>query len=555
MKKCLFAILFIVSFSSINYLYASDKNDKSIQRNVDVYELRKSNVGSIEYYSTNYGLINLNVRANSGGLFWPRGSGNQYGFAGGIWFAAKKKGPGTDTLRKYVAIGYNPNNGRSWFVPGQIDDGDTLIPNLKRLYRLYFSTDYDRDGQAKDPADGPAWPLWWVDSVNKYLQWTICAVNYESDSTKRNLLHHPLGTYNHGDEEVFASYKDTDLRRYDGGAEKRKKMGYPLGLQFNQYIRTWREDSSMMITYLITNKSKDTLRDCYFGSIHDIDIYNINDSPSGSSNDRFNFYSKKDDAIMFSFTNSIAYAWTETTMGEAGKHFGYTAISFLETPGLDENGYALDDTHVTLPDKQLWMSSCRFWNVANDIIGDKARYDFISSKRFDKDIGAGDKRIMINSGPFDFLPGTTVRFSVLITFAMPCKGGEADGTIEDINCEESGLIAQVRERVARHYFKLFHTAVENNNNDNDNDNDVHISPNPATNYVDIRTKDVMLSEAKHPFHSVKIYDVLGNVVLSSLANFVGTPSEGGHIKLDVSRLTAGVYFVKIDNKMYKFVKM
>jgi hypothetical protein len=75
-----------------------------------------------------------------------------------------------------------------------------------------------------------------------------------------------------------------------------------------------------------------------------------------------------------------------------------------------------------------------------------------------------------------------------------------------------------------------------------------ISPNPATDYI-----DVMLSGVKHPVLSVKVYNLLGNVV-------VDTPPgplliEGEKIRLDVSGLAAGVYFVRVGGRMYKFVKM
>jgi len=77
-----------------------------------------------------------------------------------------------------------------------------------------------------------------------------------------------------------------------------------------------------------------------------------------------------------------------------------------------------------------------------------------------------------------------------------------------------------------------------------------LTPNPAGDYIDIAVAgNRTLKDA------VRVYDVLGNTVLSSPACSAGTPSEGGHIRLDVSGLAAGVYFVKIDNKMYKFVKM
>jgi cysteinyl-tRNA synthetase len=74
-----------------------------------------------------------------------------------------------------------------------------------------------------------------------------------------------------------------------------------------------------------------------------------------------------------------------------------------------------------------------------------------------------------------------------------------------------------------------------------------ITPNPATDYI-----DVMLSEVKNPFFSGKIYDVLGNVV-----NTPPNPLliDGDKIRLDVSGLVAGVYFVRVCGKMYKFVKM
>ena len=82
-----------------------------------------------------------------------------------------------------------------------------------------------------------------------------------------------------------------------------------------------------------------------------------------------------------------------------------------------------------------------------------------------------------------------------------------------------------------------------------NSNDV-ITPNPAGDYIDIAVAgNRILKDA------VKVYDVLGNVVLSSPACSAGTPSEGGHIRVDVSGLAAGVYFIRVGGKMYKFVKM
>jgi hypothetical protein len=76
---------------------------------------------------------------------------------------------------------------------------------------------------------------------------------------------------------------------------------------------------------------------------------------------------------------------------------------------------------------------------------------------------------------------------------------------------------------------------------------ISITPNPATDYI-----DVMLSEAKEPFLSVKVYDILGVCVLT---HPLAPSREGETIRIDVSGLAAGVYFVRVGGRMYKFVKM
>ncbi len=78
----------------------------------------------------------------------------------------------------------------------------------------------------------------------------------------------------------------------------------------------------------------------------------------------------------------------------------------------------------------------------------------------------------------------------------------------------------------------------------------YITPNPAIDYIEI--KNVMLNEAKEPVHSVKIYDVLGVCVLT---HPLAPSREGESVRLDVLGLAAGVYFIRVGDKMYKFVKM
>ncbi len=82
-----------------------------------------------------------------------------------------------------------------------------------------------------------------------------------------------------------------------------------------------------------------------------------------------------------------------------------------------------------------------------------------------------------------------------------------------------------------------------------------ITPNPAGDYIEIQ--DVIPAEAGFDrtvklISRVNVYDVLGNVVLTHPP----APSrEGERIRLDVSGLAAGVYFVRVGGRRYKFVKM
>jgi C-terminal processing protease CtpA/Prc len=66
---------------------------------------------------------------------------------------------------------------------------------------------------------------------------------------------------------------------------------------------------------------------------------------------------------------------------------------------------------------------------------------------------------------------------------------------------------------------------------------IEVSPNPASDFIDIRLGEVILSETK----DLKIYNTLGECVLSPLAF-----GEGPGVRLDISSLRTGAYFVSIN---------
>jgi len=78
------------------------------------------------------------------------------------------------------------------------------------------------------------------------------------------------------------------------------------------------------------------------------------------------------------------------------------------------------------------------------------------------------------------------------------------------------------------------------------------TPNPAGDFVEI--SGVMLSGAKHP--EILVYNVLGGKLMDSRlrGNDILVSSER-NVRLDVSVLSPGMYFVSVGGRMYKFVKM
>ena len=80
----------------------------------------------------------------------------------------------------------------------------------------------------------------------------------------------------------------------------------------------------------------------------------------------------------------------------------------------------------------------------------------------------------------------------------------------------------------------------------DPNNTIIISPNPASDYIEIRLDEVILSEAK----DLKIYNTLGECVITPLAF-----GEGMGVRLDISPLPPGVYIVRFGDRVSKFIKL
>jgi hypothetical protein len=414
-----------------------DQNKKGSTEEVQrtptgAFDLQRNVVSNVDFYTTNYGIFGYNIASQVGGTFWPRGGNNQYLFAGGAWFAALKRPPGSTELRKRVMITYNPNSGQSWMVPGSIEDGTTVDQSAEATQknRTYFSTDFSTaDGTDFLNPTYPNWPIW--DSspsdtlrVNNYYGY------YINDINNRNRTNYNKGPAFISDEDVYCIYRDTDLSRYEGGSSRRQAEGYPLGFQIEQMIYSWGFGDyadMLFIKYLFIHPPsfKDTLYDCWMAAVMDVDIAPRTNPRGGAANDRARYYNEEDSL-------NLAVQWTNPDRGEAGQGFGYLGFNFLESPAVDVDGFLRKDAKQFPVNEQLGLRTMRNWPITVDPIENEDRYNFMTSGARDGDDGPGDRRLLMATGPFNMRPDDSARIVVGLIMATTATGKDATGTTEDM---------------------------------------------------------------------------------------------------------------------------
>lgn len=431
-------------------------SDIYISYSQSLYNSTGTTVSPLEVVISNRGKLFNNEIGGTSGFHYPRGSQNQYIFGGGLWFGALKRVEGD--LKKLVTISYNPNSGVSWMTPGNTEDGESTKEEDYPKYGIERSTDYNSDGSKK--GDGIAWSLW------KKEEGIGNTGNYVSSISERNSVVYPKGAAFYSDEMFHSRYKDTDLARYEGGPVNRKQAGYPLGLQFDERVFTWKNgtlQTTLIIQNTITNTSNDTLYDCWVTQITDPDI---GIGHTAGNND----YAK-----YFNDGNAEGvYMWTGTNNGEAGKGFHYLGMTLLESPAIVPNDpmRTLRQTESAVPyNEQIGITTAQMGVVVEDPLKDEERYNYISQGVIDLLVENKDFRLLTASGAFTMLPGQSLRFAYSFSIAPPTVAPEADSTVEN-----SAGIRQLLRNVRDYYYSGLTTDIEENTY---NESHYRIMPNPA----------------------------------------------------------------------------
>jgi hypothetical protein len=398
-----------------------------------LFDQQNNIVSNLSFATTNYGIFGLDVVNNRGSGVWPRGSQNQYIFGAGAWFAALKKPRGSNELRKRVLVGYNPNSGNSWLVPGSIEDGDALTNTSEGLFknRIYFSTDFNTSTGTPYESNAALtnWPIWDALETDT-LRYNNYYGKYINDIALRQKGIYQKGPAFISEEDIFTVSKDTDLEYYEGGAARRSAEGYPLGFQVEQTIYSWGFGDyadMVFVKYLFIHPEKyaDTLFNCWMASVIDVDIALTTNSQLGADNDRARYYAEEDSL-------NLAVQWTNGNRGESGRGFGYLGFNFLESPAVDANGFIRKDKRQFNVTEQLGLETMRNWPITFDPIENEERYNFMSSRDKDGDQDAGDRRLLMATGPFNVRPGDSARIVVGIILGSTALGGDATGEAADM---------------------------------------------------------------------------------------------------------------------------
>ena len=140
-------------------------------------------------------------------------------------------------------------------------------------------------------------------------------------------------------------------------------------------------------------------------------------------------------------------------------------------------------------------------------------------------MAAGDRRFVQTSGPFTFMPCASQFFTIAVVFVQP-PGGVGS------NCPSWAFIDTAADK-AKSLFNTcfqhqnpFPLAVENIRTDN-----VKAYPNPVSSLLFFATSGQQIDE-------VYVYDLMGRIVL-----YQATRASS----IDMSKLSAGVYFVKTNS--------
>lgn len=279
--------------------------------------------------STTISVNNLNVRMNVGGDMWwdllsdaqyefPKGSGINTFFAGGIWISGLTQG---DSLR-VAAMTYRQNG--TDFYPGPLTDSGTVSQNTCVAFDRFFIM-YQTDIDAFVNSGIINQSLYdWPGRANPHNNTPNSHLAPFVDVNSDGIYNPEDGDYPaiKGDMALWSVFNDVGGAHFESGSS-------PIGVEVHQMVYAYNSNSivgnSLFYDYKLIKKSHGDLHSVYFGQFADPDLGN-----------------GLDDNIASSSTKQLGIVFNGDSIDEnTGGYLGYgstppaSAIKFLKTPLTD----------------------------------------------------------------------------------------------------------------------------------------------------------------------------------------------------------------------------
>ncbi len=278
------------------------------------------------------------------------------GFAGS---EAVSHGAGAPVERRIVqvTVGYNPSNGASEFVPGDLPNEPGYTDTLDRIY----FTD--------DPADTAVWPI-------------------------RDPYGNPIII---SSQDSYAIANDQDSTRHEVG-------GSPLNIRITQIGYSWHfhyYEDFVFLTYWVVNDNPDSLLNMYLSLCCDADIGDATDDSVGFDEERNLGYALDSDGYEPGWIHTPGYVgfdFLESPLGPGGGELGLTAFKIVHNPMYPDDPGEEDPSN----DDQAYQLIAGY-NYSEGI------YHPTDTVYTPTDI-----RFLQCTGPFDLAPGDTATVVIAV---------------------------------------------------------------------------------------------------------------------------------------------
>jgi hypothetical protein len=448
-----FAILFVLLiFLSpevrVLYPYVLEQNARtalvhSIDGEPSPAELAQEahDINEVYMMLDNQGLIGLDQVTGEYAVFYPRGTENYYVWATGLWFGAIYDADGDSVSDKVFTQASNPHAWDSDFREGR-NDQDPDDP----LTRVFDST---------DPNDLVEWPNQFSDSLS-------------------------------GDPVV---YSDQDLVVTYTTKDQVPGFGFQMPLEVNQrsmaVISPDSIDQVIFFTFEVVNWGDQVLEDSWIGFAGDLDVGLLFDDVSSVIFDRVTL---EGDTIAL----DVVYQWdSDFSEYSFTGDPGFVGISYLFGPGnpddgSDNDGDGIIDESIDNGIDDDFDGYTDEWDE-EDVIGlvnfsqfcdptppcqildpqsDAEGYDLLScdtpGSQFEclETTDPSNKRFMLSSGPFNWLPGQIRIIALAYVFANavgPPYNMEfvGDPPRPDPNNQTLAEFVRVTEMAREYFFSLY----------------------------------------------------------------------------------------------------